>query len=57
MFYGKADIKMCLPFFRKKAENFSNVIIEHSPNGIVALDRDHFVVDINPNGSKDIQGR
>ncbi|WP_036931401.1 [Fe-Fe] hydrogenase large subunit C-terminal domain-containing protein [Proteocatella sphenisci] len=48
VFLGKADIKMCLPFFRKKAENFSNVIIEHSPNGIVALDRDHFVVDINP---------
>ena len=52
VFYGKADIKMCLPFFRKKAENFSNVIIEHSPNGIVALDRDHFVVDINPMAAK-----
>lgn len=52
VFYGKADIRMCLPFFRKKAENFSNVIIEHSPNGIVALDKDHFVVDINPRAAE-----
>ncbi len=52
VFYGKADIRMCLPFFRKKAENFSNVIIEHSPNGIVALDKEHFVVDINPRAAE-----
>lgn len=52
VFYGKADVRMCLPFFRKKAENFSNVIIEHSPNGIVALDKDHFVVDINPRAAE-----
>lgn len=37
VFQKKADIDMCLPFFRKRAESLSNVIIDHSPNAIFVL--------------------
>lgn len=37
VFQKKADIDMCLPFFKKRAESLSNVIIDHSPNAIFVL--------------------
>lgn len=48
VFQGKADINMCLPFLRQRAENLSTMVIEHSPNAIIALDDDLFVQDLNP---------
>ena len=38
---------MCLPFLRDKAESFSDTIVNHSPNGIVALNEDLEVQQIN----------
>ena len=32
---GKAEIGMCLPFIKAKSENFSNIIINNTPNGII----------------------
>jgi len=34
---GKADLSMCLPFLKERAESFSNNIISNTPNGIVVL--------------------
>ncbi len=34
---GKADIDMCLPYLKEKAESFSDQIIQNSPNAILAL--------------------
>ncbi|MGN0819706.1 MAG: [Fe-Fe] hydrogenase large subunit C-terminal domain-containing protein [Christensenellaceae bacterium] len=34
---GKAEISMCLPFLKEKAEGFSDRIVNNSPNGIVVL--------------------
>lgn len=45
---GKADINMCLPFFRDRAENMSNMVMEHSPNAIIAFDSDLMVQELNP---------
>lgn len=47
VFQGKADINMCLPFFRERAENISNTILSNSPNAIFAIDSDLFVQDLN----------
>ena len=44
----KADINMCLPFFKKQAESFSNMIIDKSPNAIFVLKEDFTVLDLNP---------
>lgn len=34
---GKADLTMCLPFLKEKAESFSDKIINNTPNGIIVL--------------------
>lgn len=49
---GKADVTMCLPYLRERAENMSSTVIANSPNGILTLDRDMNVVDINPKAEK-----
>lgn len=48
VYNGKADITMCLPFLREKAENKSSMIISNSPNAIVAFDADMNVLELNP---------
>ena len=35
--HGKAEISMCLPFLKDKAESFSDTIVNNTPNGIVVL--------------------
>ncbi len=44
---GKADLTMCLPFLKEKAESFSDIIIENTPNGIVVLNEAYEVQQIN----------
>ncbi len=45
---GKADIKMCLPYMRERAESTSNLIIENTPNCIVVVDEDMNILSFNP---------
>lgn len=52
---GYADIEMCLPYMRERAENMSNEIIQNSPNGIVVIDKDFNIIDIN-NKAKNLLG-
>ena len=44
---GYADIEMCLPYMRSRAESMSYEIIQNTPNGIVLLDNDFRIIDIN----------
>lgn len=44
---GKAELSMCLPFLKEKAENFSDTIISNTPNGILVLNEDMEVQQIN----------
>jgi iron only hydrogenase large subunit-like protein len=44
---GKADISMCLPFLKEKAENFSDNIISNTPNGIIVVNEELEVQQIN----------
>ena len=37
---GKAEIEMCLPFLKEKAESFSDTIISSTPNAIMVLNED-----------------
>ncbi len=47
VYLGKASIDMCLPFLKEKAESFSDNIINNSPNGIIALNEQLEVQQIN----------
>lgn len=44
---GKADLTMCLPFLKEKAESFSDTIIKNTPNGILVLNEQLEVQDLN----------
>lgn len=48
VFNGKADVNMCLPFLRERAENMSSMVIENSPNGIITFDENMLVTELNP---------
>lgn len=47
VFNGKADLRMCLPYIRERAESISNVIISSTPNAIFTLNEELIVVDAN----------
>ncbi len=47
VYQGKADLNMCLPFLKDKAESFSDNIINNTPNGIVVINENLEVLQIN----------
>lgn len=44
---GKAEISMCLPYLKDKAESFSDTIVKNTPNGILVLNENLEVQQIN----------
>ena len=44
---GKAEISMCLPFLKDKAESFSDTIVKNTPNGLIVLNEELEVQQIN----------
>ena len=44
---GKAEVSMCLPYLQKKAEGFSDRIVNNTPNGIIVLNDAFEVQQIN----------
>lgn len=44
---GKAEISMCMPFLKDKAESFSDTIVNNSPNGLIVLNEQLEVQQIN----------
>ena len=45
--HGKAEISMCLPYLKDKAENFSDTIARNTPNGLIVLNEKLEVQQIN----------
>ncbi len=37
IYHGKAEISMCLPYLKEKAESFSDCIVSNTPNGLVVV--------------------
>ncbi len=50
--HGKAEISMCLPFLKDKAESFSDTIVKNTPNGLIVLNEDLEVQQINSSARK-----
>ena len=64
VYQGKADMTMCLPYLKEKAESFSDDIIYNTPNGVIVLN-DNFEIQlinqaacniVNVKHSKDLIG-
>lgn len=47
VYQGKADLTMCLPFLKEKAESFSDNILYNTPNGVMVLNEDLEIQQIN----------
>ena len=52
VFQGKADLKMCLPYMREKAESMSNLILDNTPDAIFVTDSEFNVLEYNPAAAK-----
>ncbi len=44
---GKAEISMCLPYLKDKAESFSDTIVKNTPNGLIVLNENLEVQQVN----------
>ena len=47
IYQGKAEISMCLPYLKDKAESFSDAIAKNTPNGLIVLNEKLEVQQIN----------
>ena len=47
IYQGKAEISMCLPYLKEKAESFSDTIVKNTPNGLFVLNDKLEVQQIN----------
>lgn len=52
IYQGKAEISMCLPFLKDKAESFSDTIVKNTPNGLIVLNENLEVQQINTAAQK-----
>ncbi len=52
VYYGKADLTMCLPFLNEKAESFSELIVNNTPNAIILLNDNLEVQRVNQSAVK-----
>lgn len=50
VFNGYSEIEICMPYMRQRAESLSYEIIKASPEGIIVLDSDMNIVEINDKG-------
>ena len=49
---GMAEMNMCLPYMRSKAESLKDLIFEKSPNAIILMDETLNVKEFNPSAEK-----
>ncbi len=48
IYQGKADVSMCLPFLKERAESFSGNVVKNNPNAMLILNENLEVQEINP---------
>ncbi len=47
IYHGKAEISMCLPYLKEKAESFTDNIVNNTPNGIIVVNEQFEVQLVN----------
>jgi iron only hydrogenase large subunit-like protein len=45
---GLAELEMCIPYMKNKAQSFSNAVVESTDNGIIVVDKDLIIQEFNP---------
>ena len=49
---GLAEVDMCIPYMKLKAESFSNMVIDNSLNAIIVVDENMVIQEFNPAAEK-----
>lgn len=52
VYCGMAEVEMCIPNMRARAESLANLVLGSTPNGIIVTDEDLLVRDLNPQAEK-----
>lgn len=52
IYQGKAQISMCLPYLKEKAESFSDCIVNNTPNALLVLNERFEVQQVNASARK-----
>lgn len=52
VYEGMAEMEMCLPYMRSKAESLNNIIVENSPNAIMLVDEELRIKEFNPTAER-----
>lgn len=52
VYFGKAELHMCLPYMRERAESMSNLVVDATPNGIFVLNDQLIISDMNTAAEK-----
>ena len=48
VYNGAAEAQMCIPYMRARAESLANIILEATPNGVIAVDGNLRILFLNP---------
>lgn len=48
VFQGIAEVEMCLPYMRMRAESVSNIIVNYSVSGMIVVDENMIIREFNP---------
>ncbi len=49
---GKANLRMCLPYMRERAESMSNIILDNTPNGLILTDQHFQIMQFNQSAAR-----
>ncbi|MGE5550884.1 MAG: [Fe-Fe] hydrogenase large subunit C-terminal domain-containing protein [Bacteroidota bacterium] len=52
VFHGFADLQMCMPYMRERAESMSNVILEATPTAVIVVNPRLEIVEMNHGAEK-----
>jgi iron only hydrogenase large subunit-like protein/uncharacterized Fe-S cluster-containing protein len=55
VYQGTAEVQMCIPYMRKRAESMSNIVLNSMPNGILIVDDKLTILEINPKAEEMFQ--
>jgi len=48
VFQGMAEMEMCLPYMRMRAESLANIIVHYSVSGMIVVDENMIIREFNP---------
>ncbi|AZO96295.1 [Fe-Fe] hydrogenase large subunit C-terminal domain-containing protein [Halocella sp. SP3-1] len=52
VYNGRAEVEMCIPYMREKAESLSHAVVDSSLNGIIIVNEDMIIQEFNPTAEK-----